>query len=63
VADVASLVDASKRATEEREAALRDQINVALQRVRGYARDMEVRRDVLAQAPTSVADLCAHVCW
>jgi hypothetical protein len=36
------MVETSKRATEEREASLREQINVALQRVRAYARDMEV---------------------
>ncbi len=35
------LVDSAKRATEDREAGLREQINAALQKIRAYARDME----------------------
>lgn len=42
VADVAAMVEAARRSTEDREAALREQINAALQKIRAYARDMEV---------------------
>ncbi len=48
VAEVAMMVDGAKRATEDREAALREQINSALQKIRAYARDMEVRSERLA---------------
>lgn len=39
---VASAVADAKSVTEEREAALREQINAALKKMRAYARDMEV---------------------
>lgn len=41
MADVAAVVEGAKRGTEDREAALREQINAALAKIRAYARDME----------------------
>ncbi|PNH08826.1 Laminin subunit beta-1, partial [Tetrabaena socialis] len=38
---VAAAVDVARASTEDREAALRSQINAALQKIRAYARDME----------------------
>ena len=48
---MAALVDGARRATEDREAALREQINTALQKIRAYARDMEVRAERLLSSP------------
>lgn len=45
VADLAVMIETARRATEDREAALRDQINQALQKIRAYARDMEESLD------------------
>ncbi len=36
--ELAMMSEAAKRATEDREAALREQINTALQKIRAYAR-------------------------
>lgn len=47
VADLGSMVDAARAATEGREGALREQVNAALARIRAYARDMEVSRSML----------------
>ena len=41
VTDLAIMMETARRTTEDREAALREQINGALQKVRAYARDME----------------------
>lgn len=40
---VAAVVDSARVSHEDREASLRQQINAALQKIRAYARDMEVR--------------------
>ncbi len=41
VTDLAGVMESARQTTDQREAALREQINAALQKVRAYARDME----------------------
>lgn len=75
LSDVAVAVDGAKRATEERESALREQINTALAKIRAYARDMEesleqervkleevVKMEIRARMQVRGADRCCLSC-
>ena len=59
--------ETARRTGEEREALLRDQINTALQKIRAYARDMEVRMRLCVMDVPAVGvwmrDTRRHAAW